>query len=167
MTTPLMPARRRWLPASWQGEWTPVRLRLGDVTVILWALTFQAGTRGVDYLTGAEGDEKVPKALAAVEEAAPLWAWGAVFLLGAIVLGCGMLLLRHSMVWAGHSILTIAYGALSIGLLSQALMNPWADGIRSATVLLTMTVVHALAWWRTGPRPPKVPARVQEWRTSC
>ena len=145
--------RPRWTRA--RGDWEPVRLPIGDVLLVLCAMSFQAWVRGLDYGTGNDGTRT--HALYIVEQTFPpfgLKAWSALFLTGALVLAGGILLRRHFVVWLGHAVLWITYFALGIGLAVQSFNTPpWFDGIRNATVLTTVIVLHFLMWFRMGPRP--------------
>lgn len=131
------------------GSWMPAHLTSADLMLVLYAMIVMPVIRAADYSTGTDKSG----ALTAVEAFAPIGAWAIPFTVGAFVLAYGVRSRRHLVVYVGHSILAATYTVLSVGILLGALREPWANGIRGASVLLLPVLLHWLCWWRTGPAP--------------
>lgn len=133
------------------GSWEPGRFHLSDALLLKVTLVLMALARGFDYITP-------PPRLTQVTEtmmlAFPLEVWGGAFLALAVVLGVGLALRIHFMVWLGHGLLAAAYVAVFVSLSSVYLQREMFEGIRSATVVLSPLVLHGLLSFRTGWKPP-------------
>lgn len=130
-------------------EWAQARLTGTDVKAVVWILVIQSLARGYDYALGFR-TRSVP---ISIEEAMPLWVWGAIFFAGGLVLGLGMLFKIHPAVWLGHAILWLGHLALFVGAFLDIFTNPLLGSIRGSTVFLLTTVVHGFLMVRTGIRP--------------
>ena len=130
-----------------RARWSPPTLSATDVRLLVWVAVAQATVRGIDYLTLRTPGGRVTEV---IEEAIPFPWWGTFFLIGAFFLAVGMLRDCQLTRWLGHWISAAAYCSLAVGIIVPALGRPWADGIRSGTVLALITVLHVLMALRTG-----------------
>lgn len=152
-------------PAIARGprRWQVAQLTRIDVVRLTWLLWVVALIRGLDYATGHDDAWPTPvavplghapkTALVGIEAAFPLWAWAPMFLTACLVLLVGITRRWHAWVWAGHVALACLYLGLAVGLMAGYAERPWLDGIRNSTGLLVAAALHALLWWRMGPRP--------------
>lgn len=84
-----------------------------------------------------------------------MWVWVGWLLVGAVTLGASALARIHAGVWAGHSILFVAYTALAVGFTVEYGAAPWTDGLRSAGPMWLVAALHIILVIRTGWRPPR------------
>ena len=133
------------------GSWEPGRFHLSDALLLKVTLVLMAFARGFDYITPPS---RVTEVTETMMLAFPLTVWGGAFLALAVVLGVGLALRIHFLVWLGHGLLAAAYVAVFVSLASVYLQREMFEGIRSATVVLAPLVLHGLLSLRTGWRPP-------------
>ena len=133
------------------GSWEPGRFHLSDALLLKVTLVLMAFARGFDYITPPS---RVTEVTETMMLAFPLTVWGGAFLALAVVLGVGLSLRIHFLVWLGHGLLAAAYVAVFVSLSSVYLQREMWDGIRSATVVLAPLVLHGLLSFRTGWKPP-------------
>lgn len=133
------------------GSWEPGRFHLSDALLLKVTLVLMAFARGFDYITPPS---RVTEVTETMMLAFPLTVWGGAFLALAVVLGVGLALRIHFLVWLGHGLLAAAYVAVFVSLSSVYLQREMWDGIRSATVVLAPLVLHGLLSSRTGWKPP-------------
>ena len=133
------------------GSWEPARFHLSDALLLKVTLVLMAFARGFDYITPPSRITEVTETMML---AFPLTVWGGAFLALAVVLGVGLALRIHFMVWLGHGLLAAAYVAVFVSLSSAYLQREVWDGIRSATVDRPPLVLHGLLSSRTGWKPP-------------
>lgn len=144
-----------WRP----GSWVHARLARLDTTLLTLLLAGLAANRAWDYATPppwAHGPGPRPSpGLSVVESAAPMWVWVGWLLAAAGILAVSALTRIHVGVWAGHSLLFIAYLALAVGFTVEYGLQPWADGLRSAGPMWLITSLHIILAIPTGWRPPQ------------
>lgn len=140
-----------------RGDWVPGHFRptitLAGKLVLLVAMM----VRGIDYAAGDSGD--TARRLATVEAAAPLWVWGAVFIVAASLGFLGMILHRREMVFQAHLAGWAFYWALGIGVIIDVLQrahDPAAGLYASLSVMIVGSILVVLTmlkgptyydWW--------------------
>lgn len=146
---------RRW--EQW-GDWTPAHLTKRDISIVVATMLFTMGVRAFDYIVG--NDDKPaplingrPPTVAYVTEAFELKTWGWMVVACMALLIVGAAARRHVLVYLGHGFAAVVYIVLFLGTLVPVLERDHLDGIRGASPLFAMTVLHLLFWLRTGPRP--------------
>ena len=149
-----------------KGGWRPGQP--ADISgVILAILAVQAINRGVDYLLGDKAT--TTESLTVVEQAMPLWIWGALFITGGLLVCVGMWARRAEPIIVGGVVLMATYSAMAWGLMLKMIERgtslhaffdaagtgdlsaivaawPW-DGWRTPTSFIVMaTLWGCLAW---------------------
>ena len=140
-----------------RGDWVPGHFRPTITLAAKLVLMVAMMVRGIDYAAGDSGD--TARRLATVEAAAPLWAWGAAFIVAASLGFLGMTLHRREMVFQSHLAGWALYWALGIGVIIDVLQrsnDPAAGLYASLTVavvgstLVVLTILRGPAyydWW--------------------
>lgn len=140
-----------------QGDWVPGHFRPTITLAAKLVLMVAMMVRGIDYAAGDSGD--TARRLATVEAAAPLWAWGAAFIVAASLGFLGMILHRREMVFQAHLAGWALYWALGSGVIIDVLRrsyDPTAGLYASVAVaivgsaLVVLTILRGPAyydWW--------------------
>lgn len=142
-----------------KARWRPGRLTNFDQRLLVWCTVGFSIVRANDYLFGDDkprtipGHEPPPNSLTVLENALPLPLWGALLLVGALLLGLGMALRIHLSVWLGHATLAVVGSAIAISSLLTAFASTDLDGIRGFGPIAIISLFHWIMWARTGPRP--------------
>lgn len=136
-----------------QGDWRPGTHNLALLVIQLIAL-WQASLRGGDYIgdrsplrPGANGN---PPALGTVEQAAPLWVWGSLFLVSTALVLIGLAGRWATPVIVGHVTLAGWYTGIGIGVLQTS------GVIINAAVLAGTLLSLAGAWVMFRPSQPSL-----------
>lgn len=124
-----------------------------------WALAGYAIVTGLDYLNTPR-DAPGAVALRMVVRLASLHTWGIWFVLAGSILGLGLLLGRHALVWVGHLACTILYFGFA-GATLQAVWNYQHSPLaqtggnlwRAAYVAFMIAIGHAALCALRGPIP--------------
>lgn len=134
----------------WQGHWRP-GLPAPVSRFILWLMTAEAMSRGIDYVTGDRPG--VTSSLTVIEAALPLPVWGLLFLIVASVTTLGVGLRRYWLITYGAFFTGGLYAILSVGLFLRMVERGWPwDGWRTPVHFLMMgglwAAVAAGTIWR-------------------
>lgn len=140
-----------------RGDWVPGHFRPSITLAAKLVLMVAMMVRGIDYAAGDSGD--TARRLATVEAAAPLWAWGVVFIAAASLGFLGMILHRREMVFQAHLAGWAFYWALGIGVIIDVLQRSHdpAAGLYASlavaivgSILVVLTILRGPAyydWW--------------------
>lgn len=132
------PVRRRFIMY-------PLSMGQGETSVVHTLALATAAVRGVDYLFPAEAPAS---ALGLIERAAPLWVWGALFIVGAVIVVVGLLADSLPSVFLGHVGLASLYAAIGFGQFAYRYPDHGFVGIRTAFGLAVGAAgIHLVLSW--------------------
>ena len=121
-----------------------------------WLLAGYAVVTGLDYL---HTPERIAQSLTVVERIATLHTWGIWYIVAGGILATGLLTGRHSVVWIGHLLGAMLYGAFAAATI-QAVMNYQTGPEQSsgwiwrfAYVAVMVFAAHVGLCWLRGPIP--------------
>lgn len=136
--SPVRADRKRWEPGLQQD------LSL----IVMYLFSLEPLVRGLDYVTG--DNASVSKMLRPVEEAMPLWVWGAIFIVASVLFITGVARRRHNFIIAG-SLLTVAtYGTFAVGVMFEIADDGWPwDGYRRVMIYIVWAAVYGVFAWST------------------
>lgn len=127
-----------WEPGGFQ-PWVTLCAKLAVLGAML--------VRGADLLAG--DTPSTARRLTAVESAAPLWLWGAVFVTAAVV-GLGSIVLRFGLgVLIAHLAGCLGYGLLAVGIITDVVIRTDVAAVHlvwPGAVLVAGVVVSALVF---------------------
>ena len=143
----------KWVPGAF-GPWVALATKLTLMVIMM--------VRGLDYATGEAPD--TARRLGAVESAAPLWLWGALFA-GAATVGFSSMAWRWwSGVVAAHAVGAALYAAVGVGLVIDVVSrgerpdhSPWWMFV-IPVVVLAGTIVGGWRERRKGHSIPVIAA---------
>lgn len=136
--SPVRADRRRWEPGLQQ-----------DLSLmVMYLFSLEPLVRGLDYVTG--DNASVSEALRPVEEAMPLWVWGAIFIVASVLFIAGVARRRHNFIIVG-SLLTVAtYGTFAVGVMFEIAGEGWPwDGYRRVVMYIVWAAVYGVFAWST------------------
>ena len=116
------------------GGWTPGRTN-ALLLLVQVGFAVQAAARGMDYVLPSPPGP-TPRVLTVVEASAPLWLWGAGFLLGAGLIVVGLSGGWRWLIVAGHASLGALYIGFGWGMLLAAPIYSWTLAWVGAAMLV-------------------------------
>ena len=133
---PVREGRRRWEPG----------LQPDLSLLVMYLLSLEPLVRGIDYITGDR--DSASSALRPVEEAMPLWVWGAIFIVASVLFIAGVARRKHNFIIAG-SLLTVAtYGTFAVGVMIEVADDGWPwDGYRRVVMYIVWAAVYGVFAW--------------------
>lgn len=127
--------------SRWAGDWRP-GMPAPISRTVLWLLTVEALSRGMDYVTGDRPG--VTSSLTVIEAALPLEVWGVLFLIVGAATALGVFFRRHMLIAYGAFFTGGLYAILSVGLFLKMMERGWPwDGWRTPTHFLMMGALWA------------------------
>lgn len=121
-----------------------------------WLLAGYALVTGLDYLNTPSA---IGRSLTMVERIATLHTWGVLYLLAGGVLAFGLLIGRHVVVWLGHLLCAMLYGAFAaatVQAVAEYQRSPAAEAgwiWRAAALAVLIFAAHVGLCWLRGPIP--------------
>lgn len=116
-----------------------VRLIWPEVVLVQVCLLTAAIWRGIDYLVPPD---PTSSALSVVERTAPMWAWGALFMIGGIVGIVGLRVDTWPLAAIGHVLVLAGYAAFGVGSAIEVLGRTPIEGWRTPVDWILLAVVH-------------------------
>lgn len=117
-----------------------VRLIWPEVVAIQFCVLIAALARGLDYLLPPHADART---LSVIEQVMPVWWWGILFILGAVLGLAGLVVDRYPVSFAGHAVLVAVYAGFTVGAMCDVATRSPIEGWRTpADWLLVFVVVH-------------------------
>src|SRR5690242_9364405 len=121
-----------------------------------WALAGYAVITGVDYLNTPR---QLGRSLTMVEELATLHTWGIWYVAAGGILGFGLMIGRHAVVWVGHLLCALLYAGFAAATVqavieyqrSPAAAQGWIW--RAAYVAIMIAAGHGVLCYLRGPVP--------------
>lgn len=111
--------------------------------LMVWVMVMEPVLRGLDYIMG--DGRNVTNSLSYVEEAAPLWFWGAVCLLAGLLVAFGLGRKVYEPVIVGSIMAFAVYMTLAVGLLMNVWQRGWPpDGFRTPAMFVAFGALWAI-----------------------